>query len=108
MAWSRSVSAVARALAELGADAGGAADRRAVAPGGDDSSVDLVREVARSRAGRRTSSTRRSPFPTRPRPGRCAGSPRWRGRSAAARSVTKAVAGIGLWEPGQSTLYDAA
>jgi len=107
LAWARSVSAMTTALTRLPpvpvVQLTGALSR----PDIDDTSVDLVRQAARVAGGPayyfyapmivRDAATahalRRQPEVAR----------------AFARfdSVTKAMVGIGLWEPGQSTVYDA-
>jgi DNA-binding transcriptional regulator LsrR (DeoR family) len=107
LAWARSVSAMTTALARLPAvpvvQLTGALSR----PDIDDSSVDLVRQAARVSGGPayffyapmivRDAATaqalRRQPEVAR--------------AFARFNSITKAVVGIGLWAPGQSTVYDA-
>jgi DNA-binding transcriptional regulator LsrR (DeoR family) len=108
LAWARSVSAMTAQLDRLPAipviQLTGALSR----PDGDDSSIDLVREVARISGGPAyfffapfvvadaltARALRQHPDTAR--------------AFAKIGSVTKAVAGIGAWAPGQSTLYDAA
>jgi DNA-binding transcriptional regulator LsrR (DeoR family) len=108
LAWARSVSAMTAQLDRLPAipvvQLTGALSR----PDGDDSSIDLVREVARISGGpayfffapfivadaSTAHALRQHPDTAR--------------AFAKIGSVTKAVAGIGAWAPGQSTLYDAA
>jgi DNA-binding transcriptional regulator LsrR (DeoR family) len=108
LAWARSVSAMTAQLDRLPAipvvQLTGALSR----PDGDDSSIDLVREVARISGGpayffftpfivadaSTAQALRQQPDAAR--------------AFAKIGSVTKAVAGIGAWAPGQSTLYDAA
>jgi DNA-binding transcriptional regulator LsrR (DeoR family) len=108
LAWARSVSAMTAQLDRLPAipviQLTGAMSR----PDGDDSSIDLVREVARISGGPAyfffapfvvaDASTARA-LRQHPDTARA---------FAKIGSVTKAVAGIGAWAPGQSTLYDAA
>lgn len=108
LAWARSVSAMTAQLDRLPAipvvQLTGALSR----PDGDDSSIDLVREVARISGGPAyfffapfivaDASTARA---LRQQPDAAQA-------FAKIGSVTKAVAGIGAWAPGQSTLYDAA
>ncbi|HEU4539650.1 MAG TPA: sugar-binding domain-containing protein [Jiangellaceae bacterium] len=108
LAWARSVSAMTAQLNRLPAipvvQLTGALSR----PDGDDSSIDLVREVARISGGPAyfffapfivaDASTARA---LRQQPDAAQA-------FAKIGSVTKAVAGIGAWAPGQSTLYDAA
>jgi DNA-binding transcriptional regulator LsrR (DeoR family) len=109
LAWARSVSAMTAQLGKLPAvpvvQLTGALSRN---DGGDDSSIDLVREVARRSGGSAyfffapfvvaDASTARA-LRQHPDTARA---------FAMAGSVTKAVVGIGTWAPGQSTLYDAA
>lgn len=113
LAWARSVRAVAGHLKRLPpipvVQLTGALFRSAsehATP--DDSSIDVVRQVAGVSGGRAylffapflvddataASSLRRQPDVAR--------------ALAAISTVTKAVVGIGAWEPGQSTLYDAS
>ena len=107
LAWARSVSAMATALKRLPAipvvQLTGALSR----PDGDDSSLEVVREVARISGGpayffyapfivadaTTAHSLRRQPEVAR--------------AFEQLGSVTKAVTGIGLWAPEQSTVYDA-
>jgi DNA-binding transcriptional regulator LsrR (DeoR family) len=108
VAWSRSVGAMARALPRLAAvpvvQLTGAISR----PDGDQSAIDVVRDVARAAGG----------------PAYVFYAPFLLPDAATARAlrsqrevalafdqlprVTKAVVGVGRWAPGQSTLYDAA
>jgi DNA-binding transcriptional regulator LsrR (DeoR family) len=108
LAWARSVGAMTAALTRLAqvpvVQLTGALAR----PGMEDNSVDLVRQAARVSGGpayyfhvpllvpdaATARAMRRQPEVAR----------------AFARygSVTKAVVGVGLWAPGQSTIYDAA
>lgn len=113
LAWARSVSAMATHLTRLPTipvvQLTGALFRTAGDHGTpDDSSIDVVREVARATGGRAylffapfvvsDAATARA---LRQQPDVARAVDTW-------DSVTKAVAGIGLWAPGQSTLYDAA
>src|SRR6478609_8892704 len=108
LAWARSVSAMASALPALPGvpvvQLTGALSFQL----GDASSIDLVRDVARAAGGPayvfyapfvvRDAATARS-LREQPEVAQAFGQlPR----------VTKAVAGVGFWAPGQSTLYDAA
>jgi DNA-binding transcriptional regulator LsrR (DeoR family) len=76
-------------------------------PGADDSSIELVREVARVGGG--PAYFFYAPMavsdPTTARALR--GQPEVARAFGLIGSVTKAVAGVGAWEPEQSTLYDA-
>lgn len=108
LGWSRSVSAVARALTELAptpvVQLTGALSRT----DGDDGSVDVVRDVARISGG--PAYFFHAPFvvadPATARALRR--QPEVARTFAQFRSVTKAVVGIGRWAPSQSTVYDAA
>lgn len=107
LSWARSVSAMAAELRVLApvpvVQLTGALAR----PGADDSSIELVREVARVGGGPAyffyAPMAVSDPVTARA----------LRGQPEVARafgligSVTKAVAGVGAWEPEQSTLYDA-
>jgi DNA-binding transcriptional regulator LsrR (DeoR family) len=107
LSWARSVSAMAGELRVLApvpvVQLTGALAR----PGADDSSIELVREVARVGGGPAyffyAPMAVSDPITARA----------LRGQPEVARafgligSVTKAVAGVGAWEPEQSTLYDA-
>jgi DNA-binding transcriptional regulator LsrR (DeoR family) len=108
LAWARSVSAMATALSQLAAtpvvQLTGALSR----PDGDDSSVDVVREVARISGG--PAYFFHAPFivPDAATARALRKQPEVARAFAQFGAVTKAVAGIGRWESGQSTLYDAA
>jgi DNA-binding transcriptional regulator LsrR (DeoR family) len=108
LAWARSVSALAKARPRLPAIPVVQLTGALSVPEESDSSVDVVRDVARASGG--PAFLFYAPF-TVPD---AATARALRQQSEVARafaqipSVTKAVAGIGLWEPGQSTLYDAA
>ena len=107
LSWARSVSAMAGELRVLApvpvVQLTGALAR----PGSDDSSIELVREVARVGGGPAyffyAPMAVSDPVTARA----------LRGQPEVARafgligSVTKAVAGVGAWEPEQSTLFDA-
>jgi DNA-binding transcriptional regulator LsrR (DeoR family) len=108
VAWSRSVGAMAKALPRLAAvpvvQLTGAISR----PDGDESAIDVVRDVARAAGG----------------PAYVFYAPFLLPDAATARAlrsqrevavafdqlarVTKAIVGVGRWAAGQSTLYDAA
>ena len=107
LSWARSVSAMATSVRRLATvpvvQLTGALSR----PGVDDSSIELVREVARVGGGPAyffyAPMAVSDPVTARA----------LRGQPEVARafgligSVTKAVAGVGAWEPEQSTLFDA-
>jgi DNA-binding transcriptional regulator LsrR (DeoR family) len=107
LSWARSVSAMAGELRVLApvpvVQLTGALAR----PGADDSSIELVREVARVGGG--PAYFFYAPMavsdPTTARALR--GQPEVARAFGLIGSVTKAVAGVGAWEPEQSTLYDA-
>ena len=108
LAWARSVSAMAQALPRLPGTAVVQLTGALSLPDGPDTSVDVVRDVAAASGG----------VP------HCFYAPLTVADAATARAlrqqpeiarafdqlplVTKAVAGVGRWEAGQSTLYDAA
>jgi DNA-binding transcriptional regulator LsrR (DeoR family) len=108
LAWARSVSAMASALPRLPGvpvvQLTGALSFQL----GDVSSIDLVRDVARAAGG--PAYVFYAPFTVRD--AATARALREQPEVAQAFSqlprVTKAVAGVGFWGPGQSTLYDAA
>jgi DNA-binding transcriptional regulator LsrR (DeoR family) len=108
LAWARSVSAMARALPRLPGIPVVQLTGALSSPDGRDSSVDVVRDVARAAGG--PAHVFYAPF-TVPD---AATARALRQQPEVARafgqlsSVTKAVAGVGLWEAGQSTLYDAS
>ena len=107
LSWARSVSAMAGELRVLApvpvVQLTGALAR----PGADDSSIELVREVARVAGGAAYFfyAPMAVPDPTTARALR--GQPEVARAFGLIGSVTKAVAGVGAWEPEQSTLYDA-
>ena len=108
LAWARAVSAMVRSLRPLPGTAVVQLTGALALPDGRDTSVDVVRDVATSSGGR--AHLFYAPF-TVPDAATAAV---LRQQPEVARafdqlpSVTKAVAGIGLWAPGQSTLYDAS
>jgi DNA-binding transcriptional regulator LsrR (DeoR family) len=107
LAWARAVSAMARALPPLPGTPVVQLTGALSLPGEPATSVDVVREVAS--ASRGAAHVFYAPF-TVPD---AATARALRRQPEVARAfaqlplVTKAVAGVGLWEPGQSTLYDA-
>ncbi|MET0765901.1 MAG: sugar-binding domain-containing protein [Blastococcus sp.] len=108
VAWSRSVGAMAKALPRLAAVPVVQLTGALSVPDGDETAIDIVRDVARAAGG----------------PAYVFYAPFMLSDAATARAlrqqrevalafdqlprVTKAVVGVGLWEAGQSTLYDAA
>jgi DNA-binding transcriptional regulator LsrR (DeoR family) len=107
LSWARSVSAMAGALRVLAPVAVVQLTGALARPGADDSSIELVREVARVAGG--PAYYFYAPMavsdPTTARALR--GQPEVARAFGLIGSVTKAVAGVGAWEPEQSTLYDA-
>ncbi len=107
LSWARSVSAMAGELRVLApvpvVQLTGALAR----PGSDDSSIELVREVARVAGGAAYFfyAPMAVPDPTTARALR--GQPEVARAFGLIGSVTKAVAGVGAWQPEQSTLYEA-
>src|SRR3954451_20724409 len=108
VAWSRSVGAMARALPRLAAVPVVQLTGAVSMPDGDDSSIDVVRDVARAAGG--PAYVFYAPF-ARPDASTARALRRQREVELTFRQlprVTKAVVGLGLWAPGQSTLYDTA
>src|SRR3712207_5220377 len=107
LAWARAVSAMARALPPLPGTPVVQLTGALSVPDGPGTSVDVVREVAAASGG--AAHVFYAPF-TVPD---AATARALRGQPEVARAfaqlplVTRAVAGVGLWKPGQSTLYDA-
>src|SRR3954452_23081179 len=108
LAWARAVSAMARALPPLPGTPVVQLTGAMSLPGGPDTSVDVVREVARAAGG--PAHVFYAPFtvPDAATARALRQQPEVAHAFAQMPYVTKAVAGVGLWEPGQSTLYDAA
>ena len=106
LAWARAVSAMARALPPLPGTPVVQLTGALSLPDGPDTSVDVVREVASASGG--AAHVFYAPF-TVPD---AATARALRGQPEVARAfaqlplVTKAVAGVGRWVPGQSTLRD--
>ena len=108
LAWARSVSAMARVLPRLPGTPVVQLTGALALPDGPATSVDVVRNVARASGGIAhhfyapltvaDAATARA-LRQQPEVARAFGQ---------LPSVTKAVAGVGLWEAGQSTLYDTA
>jgi DNA-binding transcriptional regulator LsrR (DeoR family) len=107
LSWARSVSAMAGALRALApvpvVQLTGALAR----PSGDDSSIELVREVARVAGGPAYYFYAPMAVPDAATAMALRGQPEVARAFGLIGSVTKAVAGVGAWEPEQSTLYDA-
>ncbi|SFL55917.1 sugar-binding transcriptional regulator [Geodermatophilus ruber] len=108
LAWARSVGEMARALPRLPGTPVVQLTGALSLPDGGDTSVDVVRDVAGASGG--AASFFYAPFTVAdaataralrelPEVARAFGR---------LRSVTRAAVGVGLWAPGQSTLYDAS
>ena len=108
LAWARAVSAMARALPSLPGTPVVQLSGALSMPEGPDTSVDVVREVA----GRSGGAAHFFYAPLTVPDAATARALRQQPEVARAFDqipvVTKAVAGVGLWEAGQSTLYDTA
>ena len=107
LSWARSVSAMASALRALApvpvVQLTGALAR----PGADDSSIELVREVARVAGGAAYFFYAPMAVPDPATARALRGQPEVARAFGLIGSVTKAVAGVGAWQPEQSTLYEA-
>jgi DNA-binding transcriptional regulator LsrR (DeoR family) len=108
LAWARSVSAMARVLPRLPGTPVVQLTGALSLPDGPDTSVDAVRDVATASGG--VAHCFYAPLTVAD----AATARALRSQPEVARAfgqlplVTKAVAGVGLWEAGQSTLYDAS
>src|SRR3954469_10347353 len=108
LGWARAVSAMARALPGLPGTPVVQLTGALSLPDGPDASVDVVRDVAHASGGPAYLFYAPLTVPD------AATARVLRQQSEVARAfgqlprVTKAVAGVGLWAPGQSTLYDVA
>ena len=107
LSWARSVSAMAVALRRLApvpvVQLTGALAR----PGVDDSSIELVREVARVTGGAAYFFYAPMAVPDAATARALRRQPEVAQAFSKIGSVTIALAGVGAWAPGQSTLYDA-
>lgn len=107
LSWARSVSAMATALKRLApvpvVQLTGALSR----PDVDDSSIELVREVARTSGGPAYFFYAPMAVPDAATARALRQQPEVARAFSLIGSVTKAVAGVGAWAPGQSTVYDA-
>jgi DNA-binding transcriptional regulator LsrR (DeoR family) len=106
LSWARSVSAMATALQQL-ATVPVVQLTGALARPGDDSSIELVREVARVSGGPAYFFYAPMAVPDAATAQALRGQPEVAQAFSRIGSVTRAVAGVGAWEPEQSTLYDA-
>jgi DNA-binding transcriptional regulator LsrR (DeoR family) len=108
LAWARAVRAMARALPRLPRTPVVQLTGALSLPDGPDTSVDVVRDVASASGGAAHCFYAPLTVPD------AATARALRQQPEVARAfgqfslVTKAVAGVGLWEAGQSTLYDSA
>jgi DNA-binding transcriptional regulator LsrR (DeoR family) len=107
LSWARSVSAMAGALRALApvpvVQLTGSLSR----PDVDDSSIELVREVARVSGGPAYFFYAPLAVPDRTTARALRRLPEVERALSRVGAVTRAVVGIGAWAPGQSTLYDA-
>ncbi len=108
LAWARAVSATARALPPLPGTPDVQLSGAHSLPDGPDTSVDVVREVARRSGGAAHLFYAPLTLPDAATARALRQQPEIARAFDQLPSVTKAVAGVGLWEAGQSTLYDAA
>ncbi|MBN9100896.1 MAG: transcriptional regulator [Pseudonocardia sp.] len=107
LSWARSVSAMATALRELATVPVVQLTGALARPGVDDSSIELVREVARVSGGPAYFFYAPMAVPDATTARALRRQPEVERAFSLIGSVTKAVAGVGAWEPEQSTLYDA-
>jgi DNA-binding transcriptional regulator LsrR (DeoR family) len=107
LSWARSVSAMAGALRALAPVSVVQLTGALARPSGDDSSIELVREVARVAGGPAYYFYAPMAVPDAATAMALRGQPEVARAFGLIGSVTKAVAGVGAWEPEQSTLYDA-
>ena len=107
LSWARSVSAMATSVRRLATvpvvQLTGALSR----PGVDDSSIELVRDVARVSGGPAYYFYAPMAVPDAATARALRRQPEVAQALARISTVTKAVAGVGAWAPEQSTLYDA-
>jgi DNA-binding transcriptional regulator LsrR (DeoR family) len=108
VAWSRSVGAMAKALPQLSAIPVVQLTGAISMPDGDESAIDIVRDVARAAGG--PAYVFYAPFML---PDAATARALRQQREVALAfdqlpRVSKAVVGVGLWASGQSTLFDAA
>lgn len=107
LSWARSVSAMATALGRLATVPVVQLTGALARPGVDDSSIELVREVARVSGGPAYFFYAPMAVPDAATARALRQQPEVARAFSLIGSVTKAVAGVGAWEPEQSTLYDA-
>ncbi|MHA6780007.1 sugar-binding transcriptional regulator [Pseudonocardia saturnea] len=107
LSWARSVSAMANALTELAPAPVVQLTGALARPGVDDSSIELVREVARVSGGPAYFFYAPMAVPDAATARALRRQPEVERAFSLIGSVTIAVAGVGAWEPEQSTLFDA-
>lgn len=108
LAWARAVRAMARALPPLPGTPVVQLTGALALPDEPDTSVDLVRDVAGASGGTAYCYYAPLTVPDAATARALRQHPDVAGAFAQLPAVTKAVAGVGLWEAGQSTLYDTA
>jgi DNA-binding transcriptional regulator LsrR (DeoR family) len=108
LGWARAVSAMARSLTRLPGTPVVQLTGALSLPDGPDTSVDLVREVANASGGAGYLFYAPLTLPDATTARALRQQPEVARALSQLPRVTKAVVGIGLWEPEQSTLYDAA
>ncbi|CAA9231072.1 MAG: Transcriptional regulator [uncultured Blastococcus sp.] len=108
LAWARAVSAMTRALPPLPGTPVVQLSGALTLAGGPDTSVDLVRDVAGRSGGVAHVFYAPLTVPDAATARALKGQPEVARAFAQLPSVTKAVGGLGLWAPGQSTLYDTS
>jgi DNA-binding transcriptional regulator LsrR (DeoR family) len=108
LAWARAVSAMARELPPLPGTPVVQLSGALSLPGDPDTSVDVVRDVAGRSGGVAHVFYAPLTVPDAATARALRGQPEVARAFAQLPSVTKAVAGVGLWEAGQSTLFDTA
>jgi DNA-binding transcriptional regulator LsrR (DeoR family) len=107
LSWARSVSAMATALRGLATVPVVQLTGALARPGVDDSSIELVREVARVSGGPAYFFYAPMAVPDAATARALRGQPEVARAFSRIGSVTIALAGVGAWAPEQSTLYDA-
>jgi DNA-binding transcriptional regulator LsrR (DeoR family) len=108
LAWARAVSAMARALPPLPGTPVVQLSGALSLPGDPDTSVDVVRDVAGRSGGVAHVFYAPLTVPDAATARALRGQPEVARAFAQLPAVTKAVGGVGLWEAGQSTLYDTS
>jgi DNA-binding transcriptional regulator LsrR (DeoR family) len=108
LAWARAVSAMARELPPLPGTPVVQLSGALSLPGGPDTSVDLVRDVAGRSGGAAHVFYAPLTVPDATTARALRRQPEVARAFAQLPYVTKAVGGVGLWEAGQSTLYDTS